>query len=58
MTAAQARRFMKSLEGSPLGCLFMPMLMTGVRRGEALGLRWGDVDLKKGVISLRQQKDR
>jgi integrase len=36
----------------------MLMLMTGVRRGEALGLRWEDVDLKKGVISIRQQLQR
>ena len=58
MTAAQAKRLMKSLEDAPLGSLFMLMLMTGVRRGEALGLRWEDVDLKKGVISIRQQMQR
>jgi len=58
MTAAQARRLMNSLKDAPLGSLFMLMLMTGVRRGEALGLRWGDVDLKKGVISIRQQLQR
>jgi len=27
---------------------------TGVRRGEALGLRWGDVDLKSGVLTFRR----
>jgi integrase len=58
MTAAQARRFMNALKDLPLGCLFKLMLVTGVRRGEALGLRWEDVDLKKGVISVRQQIQR
>jgi integrase len=58
MTAAQARRFMKALKDLPQGHLFMLMLVTGVRRGEALGLRWEDVDLKKGVISIRQQLQR
>jgi integrase len=58
MTAAQARRLMKVLKDVPMGCLFMLMLVTGVRRGEALGLRWEDVNLKKGVISIRQQLQR
>jgi integrase len=58
MTAAQARRLMTTLKDVPTGSLFMLMLVTGVRRGEALGLRWEDVDLKKGVISIRQQLQR
>ncbi len=28
--------------------------MTGMRRGEALGLRWSDVDLEGGAIVVRQ----
>lgn len=28
--------------------------MTGVRRGEALGLRWSDVDLEGATISIQQ----
>jgi integrase len=28
--------------------------MTGVRRGEALGLRWMDVDLERAQVSVRQ----
>jgi integrase len=49
---------MRALKDLPMGCLFMLMLVTGMRRGEALGLRWEDVDLKKGVISIRQQLQR
>ena len=28
--------------------------MTGMRRGEALGLRWEDVDLENGRLSVRR----
>jgi len=58
MTAAEARRLMKALKELPMGCLFTLMLVTGMRRGEVLGLRWEDVDLKKGLISIRQQLQR
>ncbi len=30
--------------------------MTGLRRGELLGLRWADVDLDGGVISVRRSR--
>ena len=53
-----SKAFHEGFEGTADGSLFMLMLMTGVRRGEALGLRWEDVDLKKGVISIRQQLQR
>jgi integrase len=33
-------------------------VLTGIRQGEALGLRWGDVDVKAGVIRIRYQLDR
>lgn len=58
MTAIQARQLIKASKELPMGSLFILMLMTGIRRGEALGLRWEDVDLKKGVISIRQQLQR
>ncbi len=31
------------------------MALTGLRRGEAVGLRWRDVDLTRGVLIVRQQ---
>lgn len=30
------------------------LITTGLRRGELLGLRWRDVDLERGVLSVRQ----
>jgi len=37
--------------------LYIPVLFavaTGLRRGEVLGLRWSDVDLENGVLSVRR----
>lgn len=36
------------------GPAFTFLATTGTRRGEALGTRWRDVDLKQGHVSIRQ----
>ena len=33
-------------------------VLTGIRQGEALGLQWGDVDVKSGTIAVQRQLDR
>jgi integrase len=41
--------------------LYMPVLVavtTGIRRGELLGLRWSDVDLKAGRLTVNQAMQR
>lgn len=38
-----------------LYALYGVVVLTGLRRGEALGLRWADVDLDEGVLHVRQQ---
>ncbi len=48
-------QFLDHAAGDPLGPLFEVIAMTGLRRGEALGLRWDDVDLARGVLVVRQQ---
>ena len=58
LSPAQAKQLMETLATAPMGALFTVMLTTGMRRGEAIGLRWEDVNLKKGVISVRQQVQR
>jgi integrase len=37
-----------------LYCAWVVAATTGLRRGELLGLRWRDVDLDRGVLSVRQ----
>jgi integrase len=52
-TPEQAHRFLDHA-GDDWRPLFDLMLATGVRRGEALGLRWSDVDVEAGTIQIRQ----
>ncbi len=47
--------FLDSTAGRRLGALFELMAFTGLRRGEACGLRWADVDLDAGVLRVRRQ---
>jgi integrase len=55
LTPKQAKQLLDSLRGSRHEALFATMLSLGLRRGEALGLKWDDVDLKKGVLVVRRQ---
>lgn len=43
--------FLDAQEGEPLQPLWRLMALTGMRRGEALGLKWGDVDLTPRKIT-------
>ena len=43
-----------SKEHSSYHVLWLVLAMTGMRRGEALGLRWRDVDLDAGTIAVRR----
>ncbi|MGH9032945.1 MAG: tyrosine-type recombinase/integrase [Acidimicrobiia bacterium] len=53
-TAEQLARFLDSIERERLAAAFVLLATTGMRRGEALGLRWGDVDLTAGRLSIVQ----
>ena len=46
--------FLKSASGHRLEAAWHLAAMTGMRRGEILGLRWQDVDLDAARISVRQ----
>ncbi len=54
-TPAQARTFLASVEDDADAVLWRFYLATGCRRGEALGLRWSDVDLDAARTSIVQQ---
>lgn len=45
-----------SKDGDPLAALWRVLFATGVRRGELLGLRWSDVDLVTGSITISQNR--
>ncbi|MCS7276628.1 MAG: site-specific integrase [Dehalococcoidia bacterium] len=41
-------------DATPLASLLALMLLTGLRPGEALGLRWDDIDLERGTLTVRR----
>lgn len=52
-SAEQARRFMEAARKDRYGPLFLFLLGTGCRLGEALALRWEDLDLERGAARLQ-----
>jgi integrase len=50
----QAREFLDAAQKHWLCALWLLLLMTGLRRGEALGLTWLDVDLDSGTMRVRR----
>ncbi|WP_369045162.1 tyrosine-type recombinase/integrase [Sinomonas sp. P10A9] len=47
-------RFLEAAHEHRLGDLYEVAIMTGLRRGELCGLRWEDVDLVEGRLSVRR----
>ena len=52
----QLGRFLRRVESDRLGPLWRFIIATGVRRGEALGVRWSDIDLDAATASLRRSR--
>ncbi|MGE0598289.1 MAG: tyrosine-type recombinase/integrase [Dehalococcoidia bacterium] len=57
-TEQEARTFLEKSKGSPLAVLWLFLLHTGARMGEACGLRWEDVDLDEqpATVAFVQQR--
>ncbi len=53
-SASDLQDFLVATGDDRLATLWLFMALTGVRRGEALGLRWSDVDLERGRAAIRQ----
>ncbi len=54
---AEVARLLKSSR-NPWRTLYLVAVHTGLRRGELLALRWRDVDLAKGLLSVRGSRGR
>jgi integrase len=54
----QARALLKAIEGDRLEALFTVALSLGLRRGEALGLRWSDIDFQARTLRINQSLQR
>ncbi len=53
LTVEQARTFLAAIRGDRLEALYLVALGCGLRQGEILGLRWSDVDLDVGTLTVR-----
>ena len=58
LTPDQARTLLEVVAGHRLEALISVGLGLGLRRGEALGLRWDAVNLEAGELSVRQALER
>lgn len=56
--AAEVSAFLASVKQDRLFALWRLAAVTGMRRGELLGLRWRDVDLDGGFVTIQQQRVR
>lgn len=54
-TAAQTAQFLRHIRGHRLYAAYHLIALRGLRRGEAAGLRWCDVDLDEGAAVIGQQ---
>lgn len=54
LTEEQTVRLLKACEGTPLYVPVVLAVTCGLRRGEILALRWQDVDLEAGTLSVRR----
>ncbi|WP_436888382.1 tyrosine-type recombinase/integrase [Nocardiopsis dassonvillei] len=54
-TVEQTRQFLDFVSDHPLYALFHLAVMTGLRRGEVVGLRWEDIDLAHGTVGVVRQ---
>jgi integrase len=55
LTEEQARQLVIAATGTRYGTLIFMALMTGMREGELLGLKWEDVDWVKGQLFVQRQ---
>lgn len=54
MSPEDIERFLTLAKETPYHALFYTLLTTGLRRGEALALQWGDIDLLGAELSVKR----
>jgi integrase len=52
-TPEQAQKFIEATKGHRLGALFSVATAIGLRKGEALGLKWSAIDFERGTLAVR-----
>jgi integrase len=56
--ATDVAKILKAAEGTPGAARWSVALALGLRPGEVRGLRWSDIDLKAGTLTVAQQMQR
>src|SRR5215207_799723 len=51
----QARAFLDAARGDRFEALYILCLMSGLRQGEVLGLKWSDIDFDRGTLRVNRQ---
>ncbi|HTK06309.1 MAG TPA: site-specific integrase [Ktedonobacteraceae bacterium] len=54
LTTEQAEKLLIVVRGHKWEALYILALVTGLRRGEILGLKWQDIDFKTGTLQVRR----
>ena len=54
MTAEQVKILFEAVRDDRLESLYLLAVHTGLRQGELLGLKWGDIDLEAGTLQVRR----
>jgi integrase len=54
-SADEVRSFLQVASGDRLGAAWRLALATGLRRGELVGLRWNDLELDAGTVTVARQ---
>ncbi|MGH2462705.1 MAG: tyrosine-type recombinase/integrase [Candidatus Limnocylindria bacterium] len=58
LTRAQVRAFLEGIQGDRFEALYVTAIGTGMRQGELLALRWSDVDVERGTLTVRHTLQR
>jgi integrase len=58
LSKPEVATLLRAAEGSPLYLPVLVAVTTGMRRGELLGLRWSDIDLKAARLTVNQSLER
>jgi integrase len=58
LNAEQVATFLQSIEGDRFEALYVAAIGLGLRQGELLGLRWSDVDVEAGLLTVRYSLSR
>lgn len=55
MDAEQARKFIQLAQQTPYACILTFLLVTGCHPGEAIGVKWTDINFEQASITIQRQ---